>query len=181
MTDIITMLAEESEANVFKGIFSGWQGIASIVFVIIGVLTIYIGIKVLMGYRFFPEQQTTVIEEDNYIPIQAKVLQKKRTMMPDFNGNGETELIDWKIGYEVDGEKYTQFIPDDGYKKGDMIDIKYNPDNPSEYYIDDEKNVPEVMEEETENTADNERKGPAGYVIIAVGVMVIVLGVILML
>ena len=102
-------------------------------------------------------------------------------MMPDFNGNGETELIDWKIGYEVDGEKYTQFIPDDGYKKGDMIDIKYNPDNPSEYYIDDEKNVPEVTEEETENTADNERKGPAGYVIIAVGVMVIVLGIILML
>ena len=62
MTDIITMLAEESEANVFKGIFSGWQGIASIVFVIIGVLTIYIVIKVLIGYRFFPEEQTTVIK-----------------------------------------------------------------------------------------------------------------------
>lgn len=58
--------------------------------------------------------------------------------MPDFNGGEDRVFTEWKIGYTVDGEKYTQIVTDNGYEKGDMIDIKYNPANPQEFYLDDE-------------------------------------------
>ena len=54
-------------------------------------------------------------------------------------GGEDRVFTEWKIGYTVDGEKYTQIVTDNGYEKGDMIDIKYNPANPQEFYLDDEK------------------------------------------
>lgn len=70
--------------------------------------------------------------------------------MPDFNGGEDRVFTEWKIGYTIDGEKYTQIVTDNGYEKGDMIDIKYNPENPQEFYLDDEKSKVEVTEEEKE-------------------------------
>lgn len=179
MTELIQIMSKnnDSSAEPFNGIFSGLETVGGILLIIVGVLCVYFGIKVIMGYRFFPEQNKTIVEEDNYIPIKAKILQKHKVTVPDFNGNGESEIIDWKIGYEVDGEKYTQFVPDDGYEKGMFIDIKYNPEKPDEYYLDDKK-----TESETEVPEPEEKSGgPTGVIVIALGIMVAVLGIVLLL
>ena len=86
--------------------------------------------------------------------------------MPDFNGGEDRVFTEWKIGYTIDGEKYTQIVTDNGYEKGDMIDIKYNPENPQEFYLDDEKSKVEVTEEEKE-AEEKEEKTPFGYAAIA--------------
>ena len=176
----LIMLSSESETSPFDGMFSGWQGIAGIVLLVTGVLMIYIGIKVLKGYKIMPETETGIPLEDNYVSGQAKVLQKVKTTMPDFNGGGERTFIEWKIGYEIDGEKYKQVIPDNGYEKGEILDIMYNPDNPAEYYLADEKSQVKVEKAETSQAEDEkEEKSPVGYVIIGLAVMVIVIGIIL--
>ena len=64
----------------------GWQGIGGIILLLTGIGLIYFGIKALQGYRFFPEQEHNIPEEDHYEPTQAKALQKVKTTMPDFNG-----------------------------------------------------------------------------------------------
>ena len=94
----------------------GWQGIGGIILLLTGVGLIYFGIKALQGYRFFPEQEYNIPEEDHYEPTQAKALQKIKTTMPDFNGGEDRVFTEWKIGYTVDGEKYTQIVTDNGYE-----------------------------------------------------------------
>ena len=41
--------------------------------------------------------------------------------------------------YEVDGEKYKQTIPDNGYEKGQIIDIMYEPEDPNDFYVYDKQ------------------------------------------
>ena len=92
----------------------GWQGIGGIILLLTGIGLIYFGIKALQGYRFFPEQEHNIPEEDHYEPTQAKALQKVKTTMPDFNGGEDRVFTEWKIGYTIDGEKYTQIVTDNG-------------------------------------------------------------------
>ena len=138
----------------------GWQGIGGIILLLTGVGLIYFGIKALQGYRFFPEQEYNIPEEDHYEPTQAKALQKIKTTMPDFNGGEDRVFTEWKIGYTVDGEKYT-------------------PANPQEFYLDDEKSKVEVTEEEKE-AEEKEEKTPFGYAAIAIGVLLGVFGVVML-
>ena len=44
----------------------GWQGIGGIILLLTGVGLIYFGIKAFQGYRFFPEQEHNIPEEDHY-------------------------------------------------------------------------------------------------------------------
>ena len=60
-----------------------------------------------------------------------------------------------------------------------MIDIKYNPANPQEFYLDDEKSKVEVTEEEKE-AEEKEEKTPFGYASIAIGVLLGVFGVVML-
>lgn len=179
MTDKLMLLAEESEANPFEGALTGRQGIIGIVLIVTGILLVYIGIKVVMGYKFLPDEEIGVPQEDTYVPAKAKVLQKKKTTMPGFNGGEETVFVEWKIGYEADGEKYTQIIPDNGYKKGEFIDIKYNPDDPQEFYLDDEKSKADTAAEERKEP--EEKKNPMGYVFIVIALLLAAVGVMLIL
>ena len=60
----------------------GWQGIGGIILLLTGIGLIYFGIKALQGYRFFPEQEYNIPEEDHYEPTQAKALQKIGLAVP---------------------------------------------------------------------------------------------------
>ena len=133
----LMLLAENFKASVLAGVNLGWQGIGGIILFLTGIGLIYFGIKALKGYRFFPDQEQNIPEEDHYEPMQAKALQKVKTTMPSFSGGEDQVFVEWKIGYTVNGEKYTQIVTDNGYNKGDMIDIKYNPENPQEAYLRD--------------------------------------------
>lgn len=176
MTNLIQILAEDGESDVFSGALHGWQGIIGIIMAVTGLLIIYFGIKVFRGYKFLPEHEQNIPKEDNFLPVKAKVLQKKKTKMPSFNGGEATEFVEWKIGYEIDGEKYTQMIPDDGYEKGQFLDIKYNPDAPEEYYLDNGSAAVEIENEE--KTEENDRNS-MGILFAGIGLLIGVIGVML--
>ena len=112
----LNIFADESEGGLLKGVFSGWQSIVGIVLVVIGVGMIYVGVKVYRGFKIDFGGQVNVPQEDTHIPTTAKIQNKVKTTMPDFNGQGEKEIIEWTMVYEIDGEKYKQTITDDNYK-----------------------------------------------------------------
>ncbi len=176
MTHLIQILAEDSVNNTFSGVLHSWQGIIGIIMAVTGLLIIYFGIKVYRGYKFLPEHGQNIPREDNFLPLKAKVLQRKKTKMPSFNGGEATEFVEWKIGYEVDGEKYTQMIPDDGYEKGQFLDIKYNPDAPEEYYLDNGSAAVETNDEEQAEESD---RNAMGILFAGIGLLIGVIGVIL--
>ncbi|MDO4943925.1 MAG: hypothetical protein Q4E74_01845 [Ruminococcus sp.] len=176
MTKLIQILAEDGESGVFSGALHGWQGVIGIIMAVTGLLIIYFGIKVFRGYKFLPEHEQNIPKEDNFLPVKAKVLQKKKTRMPSFNGGEATEFVEWKIGYEIDGEKYTQMIPDDGYEKGQFLDIKYNPDAPEEYYLD---NGSAAFETESEEKTEENDRNSMGILFAGIGLLIGVIGVML--
>lgn len=174
------MLLAEEGPNPMDGMFSGIHKPAGIILIITGVLIIYIAVKVAMGYRFLPAAGgETIIEEDTYVETEAKALQKKKSTLPDYGGGGEKELIEWKIGYTVNDEKFTQIIPDDGYEKGDIIKIKYDPKKPDEFYLvtDEEPS----SESEENNSSDTAKSRNIGLIFGALGVLVIIGGIALVL
>jgi len=180
MTDLIHILAQDSEGSAFSGVLHGWQGIIGIVMAVTGLLIIYFGIKVYRGYKFLPEREQNIPKEDNFLPLKAKVLQRKKTKMPSFNGGEATEFVEWKIGYEVDGEKYTQMIPDDGYEKGQFLNIKYNPDDPQEYYIDSGETAQDISgAADGEQKSEEDEKNPTGIIFAGIGLLISAVGVVL--
>jgi hypothetical protein len=100
---------------------------------------VYVGIKVYNGFKIDFGTKANIPQEDTHVPTTAKIQNKVKTTMPDFNGRGEREIIEWTMVYEVDGEKYKQTIPDDGYEKGQIIDIKYEPSDPNDFYVYDKQ------------------------------------------
>lgn len=172
------VLAAEEEENDLKGLFQGSQSVLGIILIVVGLLTVWLGIKLWQGYKLIPSPETAVPLEDNYVPIKAKVLQKKKSTMPSPDGSEPRVLIQWKIGYQVDEEKYTQIVGDGDYEKGDFIDIKYDPEDPRRFYVDDGPAVSEA-EREPEEQADEKNKN--GLIVAALGMIVGVIGIMLLL
>ncbi|MGN0594528.1 MAG: hypothetical protein ACI4I6_05170 [Hominimerdicola sp.] len=175
MNNIISILAKDS-----SGFFSGAQGIVGIVLVLTGIAMIYIAIKVMKGYQILPMQETCQPKEDTYLPEKAKVINKQETEIPSFNGGEVSFMTEWTIEYTVEGETYEQIIPDDNYSKGDILDVKYNPENPKEYYLDNgiimvEKSEDEEEEEEKEKL----EKNPIATAMIIVAVLLMTVGVVM--
>lgn len=169
----LLMLADDTD-NSFDGLFSGAGHIVGIVLMVTGLLLLYIAFKAARGYSFVPTLGSeTVIEKDNYVEGTAKVVEKSVTAMPDLNGGADREFIEWKIVYTVNGEEYTQVIPDDGYSEGDSIKIKYDPDKPSDYYLDDG----EADDTPEDDTTDDSKSRMIGVILAVLGILVIVGGI----
>lgn len=154
--DIMLLASSSSVAETAKTSSSStWLVVVGALLLFAAVGLVYFGIKMRHGYKLelMPESTLGIPKEDTYVPIKAKVLQKVKTVMPALSGEGQVTFIELKIGYTVEDEKYTQIVTDNGYQKGDIIDIKYNPDNPQEFYLDDELSKVSVPKtEENENT-----------------------------
>lgn len=63
MTDLIHILAQDSEGSAFSGVLHGWQGIIGIIMAVTGLLIIYFGIRCTedinscpSGSRIFPRR-----------------------------------------------------------------------------------------------------------------------------
>ena len=94
--------------------------------------------------------------------------------MPDLGGGEEKDYVEWKIAYTVDGEEYTQMIPDDGQKEDEEISIKYDPKNPSAFYLaDDDETEPDEYETDP---ADTSKSRNIGIILGILGILVIVGG-----
>ncbi|MBR1740073.1 MAG: hypothetical protein IJ737_07260 [Ruminococcus sp.] len=173
------MLADS--ALPFHGVLNSWRGPVGIVLIVLGICAIYMGIKVRNGYELMPPKTQNIPKEDTYVPAKAKVLQRKKTTMPSFSGDGDTVIVEWKIGYEVNGEKITQMIPDGDYEKGDMLDIKYDPDDPTRYYLDNGTETGGADEEEEEEEDISPDKNPLGTFVLVIGFVFILVGIMIML
>ena len=167
----INLLAEDPTP--FDGILNGKQKPVGIVLIVAGVLLVYIAIKMLLGYKFFPDRDQTIIDEKKYTPAKAKVIKKIVSEMPSFNGGAPGEYVEWEISYDVGGVVYTQIIPDDEYKENDEIDIMYSPDNPQEYYVDKTVEIPKKEKNEKQPVS----KGGIAMIILAV--MLLSVGIVL--
>ena len=177
----IMLLAEEEEDSAFDGLFSGAGNVVGVVLVITGVLLIYIAVKAAKGYSFMPTLGSeTIIEEDNYVECKAKAVSRQTTTMPDINGEGEREFVEWEIAYTVDGKEYRQVIPDDGYSDGDTLDIKYDPDKPDSFYLADDDNA-ETEEDSATDETDRKKSRTIGIILGVLGILVIIGGAALIL
>ena len=137
--ELMNIFADDSEGGALKGIFSGWQSIVGVILAVLAVGMVYVGIKVYNGFKVDFGTKANIPQEDTHVPTTAKIQNKVKTTMPDFNGRGEREIIEWTMVYEVDGEKYKQTIPDNGYEKGQIVDIKYEPSDPNDFYVYDKQ------------------------------------------
>ncbi len=180
--ELLNVLADDSsEVSGLKGVFSSGQSIAGIVLVVVGILMIYIGIKVYQGFKIDFGTKASIPQEDTHVPATAKIQNKVKTTIPDFNGSGEKEIIEWTMVYEVDGEKYKQTIPDNNYTKGQIIDIKYEPSDPNDYYLYDKQaeEAAALAGEDDEQEAEPEEKNKLGLGMVVLAVALIGLGVVL--
>ena len=140
---------------------------------------VYIGVKVYNGFKIDFTTKDNVPEEDTHVPGTAKIQNKVKTTMPDFNGQGEREIIEWTMVYEIDGEKYKQTIPDNGYTKGQIIDIMYEPDDPNDYYLYDKQaeEAAAIAEENGEAEEEPVEKNKLGLGMIALACLFMGIGV----
>ena len=179
----MNIFADDSEGGALKGIFSGWQSIVGVILAVLAVGMVYVGIKVYNGFKIDFGTKANIPQEDTHVPITAKIQNKVKTTMPDFNGRGEREIIEWTMVYEVDGEKYKQTIPDNGYEKGQIIDIKYEPSDPNDYYLYDKQ--AELAKMQAEQNGETEEQPPEkdkrglgavalGLIFIGIGIMLII-------
>ena len=145
-------------------------------------LIISIAIKVAKGYSFVPTLGSeTVIEEDKHVDGKAKAVRRQTTTLPDFGGGGEREFVEWEIVYTVDGKDYTQVIPDDGYSEGDMLDIRYDPNNPEKYYLAGDESGDTDDDEAADGENNRKKSRNTGLILGILGILVIIGGVALLL
>ena len=172
-----------NELNILADSSFGIKGVVGILLCLLGVGAIYVGIKFYNGMKIDFSTQDNVPQEDTHVPATAKIQNKVKTTIPDFSGNGEKEIIEWTMVYEVDGEKYKQTIPDDGYEKGQIIDIKYEPSDPNDYYLYDKQAEQERLEAEMRGESPDEQppeKDKRGLGAVVLGLIFIGIGVMLM-
>ena len=78
------------QLNILAGSFSfGWQGIVGIILTLVAAGMVYVGIKVYNGFKIDFGTKANIPQEDTHVPTTAKIQNKVKTTIPDFNGNGE--------------------------------------------------------------------------------------------
>lgn len=181
--EFLAVLADESSETPLKGVFSSWQGIVGIILAVVGIMMVYVGIKVYNGFKIDFSTSQNIPEEDTHVPATAKIQNKVKTTMPDFNGQGEREIIEWTMVYEVDGEKYKQTIPDNGYEKGQIIDIMYEPEDPNDFYVYDKQAEEAAAQAEANAETEQEsgEKNKLGLGMVALACLLIGIGVMMIL
>ncbi len=175
----LNVLADDSSQAASGGSSFGIQGVFGIILVLVSVGMVYIGIKIYNGMKIDFTTKENIPQEDTHVPTTAKIQNKVKTTIPDFNGGGEKEIIEWTMVYEVDGEKYKQTIPDNNYTKGQIIDIKYEPSDPNDYYLYDKQ---EEAKQLAEQSGEQEEEGPAeknklGLGMVALACLIMCVGV----
>lgn len=192
---VIAVLADtESESGIVLsegGFFSKHMTAFGVVLAVVGILIVYVGIKVLKGFRFMPEQNETHLVEDDLPSINAEIIERRSTEFPDYSpkGTGKTVFKEMLIRYVVDGQSFEEWIADTG-EYSDALPIKYNPTNPQEFHVYEGDDSFEGIPDENGDLSGNEdvntegeeipeNKSTTGVMIIIVGVLVGVVGAVI--
>ena len=185
--------AEEDRTEIeTAGFFKDYMWIVGIVLIVVGLLLIYFGIKVGKGYRFMPEESQTQIVEDELPSVNAEIIERRSTEIPDYSRNGEGKLVfkEMLIRFTAEGQSFEEWINDSG-EYSDTVPIKYNPNNPQEFHVyegdEDFEGIPDENGDLDGNEdTDAEPEGGSktvkltlmgiGLIILAVGIFVLIEG-----
>lgn len=190
--DQIVMLASQAEDEegtwVGKaGLFSDYMNIVAVVLIIVGLAIIYFAVKLMKGYTFHPDETIVVEKDENFKLINADIAERRSTEIPNYSGavseKGNSIFREMRIIYTAAGEEYSQWISDyGGYE--DTVPVKYNPDDPKDFYVyegdGDFEGIPDESGEldgNEDNESDDSPSKGLGVVLTIVGGLIIVLGV----
>ena len=184
--------AEEEKTDIeTAGFFKDYMWIVGIVLIVVGLLLLYFGIKVGKGYRFMPEENQTQIVEDELPSLNADVVERRSTEIPDYSDKGEGKIVfrEMLIRFSVEGQSFEEWINDSG-EYGDTVPIKYNPNNPQEFHVYEGDEDFQGIPDENGDLAGNEDPEPEhegnnavkltlmgiGLIILGIGIFVLIEG-----
>ena len=184
--------AEEEKTDIeTAGFFKDYMWIVGIVLIVVGLLLLYFGIKVGKGYRFMPEENQTQIVEDELPSLNADVVERRSTEIPDYSDKGEGKIVfrEMLIRFSVEGQSFEEWINDSG-EFGDTVPIKYNPNNPQEFHVYEGDEDFQGIPDENGDLAGNEDPEPEhegnnavkltlmgiGLIILGIGIFVLIEG-----
>lgn len=193
MTDIINfvfMLSSSEEDGTWvnkAGFFDDYMNIVAIVLILVGIGIIYFGVKLIRGYTFHPDE-TVVVEKDNdFAVVNSNVAERRQTEIPNYSasaaGKGKDVFRELRIVYSVEGGEYSQWISDSG-GYGDTVPIKYNPDDPTDFYVidggEDFEGIPDENGEldgnEDKDVSDGSPSKGLGIFMTLIGILIGALG-----
>ena len=185
--------AEEDRTEIeTAGFFKDYMWIVGIVLIAVGLLLLYFGIKVGKGYRFMPQDNQTQIIEDELPSVNADIIERRSTEIPDYSGSGKENIVfkEMLIRFTANGQSFEEWINDSG-EFSDTVPIKYNPNNPQEFHVHEGEEEFEGIPDENgdldgNEDADTEPEGGSrsvkltimgiGLIILAVGIFVLIEG-----
>ena len=178
--------AEEDGTDVAKaGFFADYMWVIGIVLIVVGLLIVYFGIKVGQGYRFMPEATETKIVEDELPSVNAEIVERRSTEIPDYSGADGSKIVfkEMLIRFTVDMTTLEEWINDSG-EYTDTVPIKYNPNNPQEFHVDEGEDF-DGIPDENGDLAGNEdpdaepegRSKSVKYTLIGIGVLILGVGI----
>lgn len=176
---------EEGTAVAKAGVFADYMWIVGAVLAAVGIMLIYIGIKVGQGYRIMPEQTETVVVEDTEPSAEAEIVERRSTEIPDYSGGGGKIVFkEMLIRFTADGQTFEEWINDSGEYK-DTVPVRYNPTNPQQFHIYEDGADFEGIPDENGQLDGNEdpdaeapeTEGSRSVMLTIIGVGLIILGI----
>ncbi len=170
--EAVRYLAEAAEnGNAFgvTGILDKHGNVIGIVLAVFGLIMLYFSFKArdLGGFVVEMMNHETVIKENNFEIATAKIGETRSVEI------GDKTFKEVQLLFELDGETYEKWTPDLGF--ADWVNIEYNPDDPSDFYITDKVEGEQAadVDEDGEEVKDDSK--PANIAFIAMLVFSLVL------
>lgn len=190
----ITLLTAEADDDGTwvntAGFFSNYMNIVAIVLIVVGLAIIYFGVKLIQGYTFHADETVIIEKDSDFVSVNAYIAERRTTEIPNYSasavGKGNDLFKEMKITYSAEGGEYSHWISDNG-EYDDSIPVKYNPRDPSEFYIDEGEEFEGIPDEngdldgneddEIEATEADGGSKSVGITVLIVGILVLAVGV----
>lgn len=161
--EAVQYLAEASEnGNAFgvTGILDRYGNVIGIVLAVIGLIMLYFSFKArsLGGFVLDMMEHETVIKENGFEVATAKVGETRSVQI------GDKTFKEVQLLFEHEGETFEKWTPDLGL--ADWVNIEYNPDDPSDFYITDKVEGEQVadVDEDGEEVRDDSKPTNIAFV-----------------
>ena len=161
--------AESGNAFGVTGLLDKYGNVIGIVLAVFGLIMLYFSFKArsLGGFVVDMMQHETIIKENGFELATAKIGESRSLELGDKTFN-EVQLL-----FELEGETYEKWTPDLGF--ADWVNIEYNPDDPSDFYITDKVEGEQTADVDEDGQEVKDESKPANMAFIAMLIFSIVL------
>ena len=163
-------MAEGGNAFGVTGILDRFGNVIGIVLAVFGVIMLCFSFKAkdLGGFVLDAMNHETIIKENGFELGTAKIGESRSV---EIGGKTFTEV---QLLLELDGETYEKWTPDLGF--ADWVNIEYNPDDPSDFYITDKVEGEQAadVDEDGEEVRDEGRQTNIAFVAMLVFALVLI-------